>query len=1005
MSLPKIASLWIGGSLSFLEQVCLKSFVDHGHHTVLYVYGRVGGVPTGVDVQDANIIYPNQNFIRHKRSGSPAIHADAFRYRMIEVEDVIWVDADMLCMRPWDFSSPYVFGWEKSERLVCNAVLGLPRGSETLAKLNTLCSDEYPIPPWAAPEERTRLEEAKAAGDPVHVSELSWGVWGPAALTHFLFETGEMSHVLPQQAFYPIPFKDRRDLLDPKVDIAAQLGSGCYGVHLWNRRLRRRIVTHENGVPHPESFLGRALERHQVDPGAAPIPDEPPGKAAASAPPVPAFQSQIAVATPPAARASLPVDPNPQSTSAAHLSAVQERHTSRTLGWLPVPDQTPPSERILVVTSMKNEAPFILEWIAYNRSIGVTDFLVYTNDCSDNTTAILDRLAQLGHVVRVDNPWRSGSGEKPQHVALKDAVRQPLFRRADWVLTIDVDEFVNIHVGNGTFSDFFDAAGQPNVASFTWKFFGNGGIDAYEDRPIAEQFLRCAPEVIPKPRLGWGFKSMFHKSSGYRAIGVHRPLKPLQNKLSDVRWVNGSGKVMPTSTLTRGWRSTTHSLGYELATLNHYVLRSAESYLVKRDRGRINHTDQDQGLYYWTRRNYASECDNRILRRLPRMEAERAQLMSDPDLARLHEEAVAWHRAKIDRLKSDPDYLALFQELIKPDRPDAIFVRKEEAREVVVSEKPRIGPLDDIPDVQRPALAKSVTRHPRFESVGKTAAEVGGFLWQGAQNAAVFIPRGRSLIVSFDAESDVKTEQQRLPAWFETAHTDLGASVLGVMAVTRNWFRDPFVTEVFDALRDQAFFDTFDDVLFLGHSMGGYGAAAFSRAAGAKARVLAIAPQATLNRADVPGDERWGWTARLDWTGSYADAASPVEAKQTRYLIYDPTDELDELHASRFRSEGTTLLAAPFMGHAPQKDMATGIPDIVGLALSGELTTSAFHRLRRARWSEPRYQDRVIRRALDRGHLGLAKSAARRALQIGISRKIKSLLAEIEDGGSASEEA
>ena len=34
--LPNIASLWIGGRLSWLEQLCLKSFADQGHRTTLY---------------------------------------------------------------------------------------------------------------------------------------------------------------------------------------------------------------------------------------------------------------------------------------------------------------------------------------------------------------------------------------------------------------------------------------------------------------------------------------------------------------------------------------------------------------------------------------------------------------------------------------------------------------------------------------------------------------------------------------------------------------------------------------------------------------------------------------------------------------------------------------------------------------------------------------------------------------------------------------------------------
>ncbi|MEM8752397.1 MAG: glycosyltransferase family 2 protein, partial [Pseudomonadota bacterium] len=52
--------------------------------------------------------------------------------------------------------------------------------------------------------------------------------------------------------------------------------------------------------------------------------------------------------------------------------------------------------RRLIITSMKNEGPHIVEWVAYHRVIGFTDFLVYTNDCEDGTDAMLDRLQAMG---------------------------------------------------------------------------------------------------------------------------------------------------------------------------------------------------------------------------------------------------------------------------------------------------------------------------------------------------------------------------------------------------------------------------------------------------------------------------------------------------------------------------------------------------------------------------------------------------------------------------------
>ena len=55
---------------------------------------------------------------------------------------------------------------------------------------------------------------------------------------------------------------------------------------------------------------------------------------------------------------------------------------------------------------------------------------------------------------------------------------------------------------------------------------------------------------------------------------------------------------MPRTMYRNAWRSTASTEEYDLVQFNHYTVRSAESFLVKRDRGRVNHVDRDQGLDY-----------------------------------------------------------------------------------------------------------------------------------------------------------------------------------------------------------------------------------------------------------------------------------------------------------------------------------------------------------------------------------------------------------------------
>ncbi|WP_299965052.1 glycosyltransferase family 2 protein [uncultured Roseobacter sp.] len=315
-----------------------------------------------------------------------------------------------------------------------------------------------------------------------------------------------------------------------------------------------------------------------------------------------------------------------------------------------------------IVTCMKNEGPFILEWLAHHRAIGVDDFLIYTNDCTDGTDRLLDLLQERGIVTHRDNPYR-GTGMKPQHAALQAAADEPLVHAVDWMICIDVDEFINIHVGAGRLEDLFDAVPDANMISMTWRLFGNSDLAEFEERFVTEAFTRCAPQESRKPHQSWGFKTAFRQMGIFKKLGVHRP-KGLQPQLVDqIRWVNGSGLPMPRKEYRNAWRSTQDTYGYDLVTLNHYAVRSAESFLVKRDRGRVNHVDRDQGLIYWFRMNNNREEDRSIARLNGAVRAEYDRLLADPQIAAAHAACVAAHHARIAALRARPEYAAFYAEI------------------------------------------------------------------------------------------------------------------------------------------------------------------------------------------------------------------------------------------------------------------------------------------------------------------------------------------------------
>ncbi|MCJ7872391.1 glycosyltransferase family 2 protein [Phaeobacter sp. J2-8] len=314
--------------------------------------------------------------------------------------------------------------------------------------------------------------------------------------------------------------------------------------------------------------------------------------------------------------------------------------------------------RITAVTCVKNEGPFLLEWIAYNRVIGVTDHLFYSNDCTDATDRLLDLLADHGIVRHLPNP---AEGRNYQMEALKDARRQDIVRAADWLWVADVDKFLNIHVGDHSIPALIAACGDPQAISVTFQFMANDGVDAFVDAPVIGQFTRghnpdlwCAETAIE-------VKTLIRRDFPLQYYGAHRPFfKTDRPRASYPVWKDGAGRAVPEAFLIaankRRIRKFPAAGARGFASLNHYALRSLDSYLVKNDRGDVNRENRDFDDTYWRERNDDAWEDRSILRMLPKVQAEIAALKALPGVTAMHDTAVQLHQARRDRLLTEPEY-------------------------------------------------------------------------------------------------------------------------------------------------------------------------------------------------------------------------------------------------------------------------------------------------------------------------------------------------------------
>jgi len=316
--------------------------------------------------------------------------------------------------------------------------------------------------------------------------------------------------------------------------------------------------------------------------------------------------------------------------------------------------------RCLLIACVRNEGAFLLDWIAHHRAVGFTDILIYSNDCQDGTDLILDHLAAKGIVEHRRNPGPYQGGI--QFTAMKLAAKEPIYQTADWAMALDLDEYLNIHVGDRSLDGLIAALPDAAALSVTWRMFGNAGVVRFTPTPLTEQFTKAAPEIMLWPWKAFLFKTLF-RPSAFTRPGIHRPHRKKGTALG-AAWFDSEGRQMPPA-FTESARPFAYfgQPQYRLAQVNHYALQSVESFVLKADRGRAVHAGDALGVDYWVERNWNQIDDLSIGVYRARTDAMRAQF-SDERLKELVDKAVNWRHKRFAELMATGENRELFGRLM-----------------------------------------------------------------------------------------------------------------------------------------------------------------------------------------------------------------------------------------------------------------------------------------------------------------------------------------------------
>ena len=224
-------------------------------------------------------------------------------------------------------------------------------------------------------------------------------------------------------------------------------------------------------------------------------------------------------------------------------------------------DQTKKFKHELSITAiMKNEGPYLKEWLDYHILVGVEKFYLYDNESTDNTTEILKPYIKKGIV---DYTYWPG---KAQQMIVYDDCLGKHAKDTKWMAIIDLDEFL-VPVNHATISEYLKTLPK-NFAQLVigWEQYGSSGHKTKPDGLLIENYKRHAAK-------SWGVKSIVNPRLVYSVTNPH------VHKVAGFT-IDENGKKLGRIIQTEKRNITTNKI-----RCNHYVTKSFEEYVARMNQG------------------------------------------------------------------------------------------------------------------------------------------------------------------------------------------------------------------------------------------------------------------------------------------------------------------------------------------------------------------------------------------------------------------------------------
>lgn len=314
----------------------------------------------------------------------------------------------------------------------------------------------------------------------------------------------------------------------------------------------------------------------------------------------------------------------------------------------------PKNKTACVVTAVRNEAPWLIEWIAHYKAMEFDHIIVVYNDSDDGTKEILDHLDRRGDVIAICNEVRAGVS--PQKKAFNSALHLlKEVHECTWVAFLDADEFLAaLYVPDAPVTDIVNEVAnragaidstQIDAILLHWKWFSS---------PVQYEWL---PGLVTE-RFRWAMsndhvKSIVRASIAWSMSRLHFP-----QLIRDGRVVDSMGEPARLSEQVGPAK-------YGVAQINHYFAKSFQEFSLKKSRGRgamgLAGPQREFGNFLWGSQGLEDVGPLASSKKQKRLD----EFFADPELVRLAREAERNSRERIARLEQEAELKRVHDDLTR----------------------------------------------------------------------------------------------------------------------------------------------------------------------------------------------------------------------------------------------------------------------------------------------------------------------------------------------------